>query len=137
MTDTLASPQYFDWPANPELVVATLALGAGNYILNAKVLVGNISGEANEDILCALRYGGPSASLIIDQTSVRPHSGAGFAAGSLVTLALTGGVSLAEDDVIKFICATSIPLSETTFPSGAVAHLAKLNAVKVETLTVQ
>jgi hypothetical protein len=124
-------PQSFDISTNPETVVALLNLDAGNYVLNAKVVVGNVSGVENEDIACALRQG-PFASILLDFTSVRPNPGAPFAAGSIETLALAGSASLSASDTIRVICTASIEA-----PGSAFAHSARLNAIKVETLTTQ
>ena len=125
------NPIYFDASTSPETELAPLVLEPGDYVLNAKVLVGNISGDSSEDISCALRWG---ASDLIDQGSVRPSPGAPFSAGSLATLALAGSISLTSSDTVRVNCTTSIGAS-STYPSGAFAQFAKLNAVRVETIT--
>jgi hypothetical protein len=131
VADSGLNPIYFDASTSPETELAPLVLEPGDYVLNAKVLVGNVSGDSSEDISCALRWG---ASGLIDQGSVRPTPGAPFFAGSLATLALAGSISLTSSDTVRVNCTTSIGAS-STYPSGAFAQFAKLNAVRVETIT--
>lgn len=115
------------------VLAAQLALDPGNYVLNAKVTVGNgsQSGGGNDSIFCTLRHG-QTGNIGIDASEVRLFPGAPFATGSVAVLPLAGVVNLTVPDVIRLVCHTTV-----TEPDGAFVDIAKLTAVKVETLTIQ
>lgn len=120
------NPQSFS--INNELTVTTLVLPAGNYVVDAKVLVGNRSSASDEEVTCSLRFG-PFSSGLLDIAGARLFGGGPAAAGSFATLPLVGSISLSASETITVLCATT--------SADAFAQYAKLNAVQVETLTLQ
>jgi hypothetical protein len=124
----------FDTSDGLGVLAAQLSLDPGNYVLNAKVTVGNASSSSaggNDAILCTLRHG-QTGNIGIDASEVRLFPGAPSATGSIAVLPLAGVVTLADADVIRLVCYTTV-----TEPDAAFVDIAKLTAVKVETLTNQ
>lgn len=108
------------------LDAVTLDLPAGNYVVNAKVLVGDRSSAGGGDFLCTLRHG-QTGNVWIDTSGARLFGGAPANAGSTVTLPFTATVALTSQDTIRLNCATS--------SSDAFAQFAQLNAIEVGTIT--
>jgi hypothetical protein len=125
VTDSGPNPLPFD-ESNNEVTAATLTLPEGNYTLDAKVLVGN-GDTADAEIVCTLRY---AAAVLLDVAGVRVTAGGPFATGSIATLPLAGRI-VVDPGVwpVRIQCSSTSP--------GAFAQFAQLNAVKVETLSVQ
>lgn len=131
---TYDNSNIYRFDTSEEQVAAQLALDAGNYVVNAKVTVGNTSASAsggNDFVGCTLRHG-TTGNIVIDQTGIRLFPGAPDTAGSYATLSLASGVSLSSPDTIRLLCTTTI-----TDVDAAFIQYTKLNAVKVETLTPQ
>src|SRR4051812_15332705 len=103
-TNNGLNPQNFN--VGTGVTVATLNLPSGNYLFNAKVLVGNRSSASDQETTCALRFGA-SGSGLIDIADTRSFAGAPFTAGSSATLPLAGSISLTAPETIKVICATT------------------------------
>ena len=124
VADAGLNPQEFA-TNNNEATVATLSLPAGNYTLNAKVVVGNRD-AADAEIVCTLRW----VESVIDIAGVRLFGGAPSATGSVATLPLAGSVAVGSaGESVRIQCSSTSP--------GGFAQFGKLNAVKVETLTHQ
>jgi hypothetical protein len=109
-----------------EIDAATLDLPAGNYVINAKVLVGDRTSAGGGDFLCTLRRG-QTGNIGIDTSGVRLFGGAPWNPGSTATLPLTGTVTLTTKETVRLHCGTS--------SSDAFAQFAQLNAIEVGTIT--
>lgn len=109
-----------------ELNAATLDLRPGNYVINAKVLVGDRSSAGGGDFLCTLRRG-QTGNIGIDTSGVRLFGGAPGNAGSTATLPLTGTITLTSQETVRLHCVTS--------SSDAFAQWAQLNAIEVGSIT--
>jgi hypothetical protein len=112
--------------AGTEIDTVTLDLPAGNYVINAKVLVGDRSTAGGGEFLCTLRRG-QTGNIGIDTSSVRLFGGSPWNAGSMATLPLTGTVTLTSPETIRLHCATT--------SSDAAAQWAQLNAIEVGAIT--
>jgi hypothetical protein len=115
-----------DFVAPTEPTLATLSLPAGAYVFNAKVTVGNRTGDDGASVGCALRYGA-GAGVLIDVAEARLATGAPFATASFATLPLAGTRTLDAPQTVRMVC--------TTTSSGAFAQYAQLNAVHVGAIT--
>jgi hypothetical protein len=104
----------------------TLALPAGNYVIDAKVLVGNRGDDIDGEMVCTLRHG-ETGNIVIDFSGARLFGGAPSAAGSTATLPLTGAVALASPDTVRLLCATT--------SIDAFAQFAQIAAIQIATLT--
>jgi len=104
----------------------TLAVPAGNYVIDAKVLVGNRGDDVDGEVVCTLRHG-ETGNILIDFSSTRLFGGAPSAPGSTATLPLAGTVVLASADTLRLLCVTT--------SSDAFAQFAQINAIQVATLT--
>jgi hypothetical protein len=104
----------------------TLALPAGNYVIDAKVLLGNRADDVDGEMLCTLRHG-ETGNIVIDISGARLFGGAPSAPGSTATLPLTATVALASPDTMRLLCATT--------SSEAFAQFAQITAIQVATLT--
>jgi hypothetical protein len=127
--DAGLNPFYFD--SAHEIDAAQLVLNPGAYVVNAKVTVANVSGDPGDMVTCSLRHG-LTGNLVADLAETRLIPGAPFATGSFAVLPLTGSVDLPSTEAVKLHCLTTV-----TSSNGAFVQFAKLNAVKVETLTPQ
>jgi len=127
--DAGTNPFYLD--STRELDAAQLILSPGTYVLNAKVMVGNVAGIAGDAVGCSLRHG-LNGSTLADTAEVRLAAGAPFAAGSFTVLPLAASLDITATEAVKIRCNTTVnPVN------GAFVQYARLNAVKVETLTLQ
>jgi hypothetical protein len=106
--------------------VATRALPAGNFVISAKVTLGDRSGVGGGAFLCSLRYG-QTGNIGIDTSSLKLFGGAPNDPGSVATLSLAGTVSLTAPDTIR--------LRVQTTSTDAFAQWAQLSAIQVETIT--
>jgi hypothetical protein len=109
-----------------EINAVTLDLPAGNYVINAKVLVGDRSTAGGGSFLCTLRRG-LTGNIGIDISAVRLFGGSPASAGSSATLPLTGTIRLTSPETVRLHC--------TTTSSDAYAQWAQLNAIQVGTIT--
>jgi hypothetical protein len=109
-----------------EIDAVTLDLPAGNYVINAKVLVGDRTTAGNGSFLCTLRRG-LTGNIGIDTSGVRLFGGSPWNAGSSATLPLTGTITLTSPETVRLHC--------TTTSSDAYAQWAQLNAIQVGTIT--
>ena len=108
-----------------EIDAVTLDLPAGNYVLNAKVFVGDRSSAGGGEVLCTLRRG-QTGNIVPDTSAVRLFGGAPQNAGSTAMLPLTGTVTLTVPETVRLHCVTT--------SSDAFAQWAQLNAVEVGTI---
>ena len=126
-----SGPLFFS-NAQGMVTVATLNLPVGNYVLNAKVLVGNSSSSDDAaEINCGLRYGFGGSGAIDVTSAARLFKGAPYAAGSMTTLPLSGSIVIATGDE------NPVVLNCVTTSDASFAQFGKLNAIAVSTLYVQ
>ena len=95
------------------------------------MLVANASGAPGDVVGCSLRRG-LTGSLLADTAEARLVTGAPFATGSFAVLPLAASFDLTSTEAVKIRCITTVNAA-----NGAFVQFAKLNAVKVETLTPQ
>jgi hypothetical protein len=108
-----------------ELDVVTLDLPAGNFVINAKVWIGNRSNHDGDDFMCTLRHG-LTGNMWIDGAGIRLFGDVWQAGGSAM-LPLTGTVTLASPETIRLHCGTT--------SSDAIANYGQLNATAVDSIT--
>jgi hypothetical protein len=106
--------------------LVTPPMPPGNYVVHAKVLVGDRTGAGNGAFTCTLRHG-QTGNIWIDTAGTRLFGGAPATPGSTETVPLTGTVTLTVKDRIRL-------LVETTSADGFVQY-AQVNAVEVGTIT--
>jgi hypothetical protein len=109
-----------------EYELETPSMPPGNYVVHAKVVVGNRASDDDQEFLCSLRHG-QTGNIGIDTAGARLHGGAPWKAGSNATIALSGTVTFTVQDKVRLVCGTT--------SSDAYAQWAQLNAVEVGSIT--
>lgn len=112
----------FDNTMGTGVDVVRLKLPAGNYVLNAKVMLGDRSAAGGGDFICTLRHG-QTGNIGIDTAGVRLFGGAPANPGSMAMVSLTGTVSLTSTDTIRLNCGGT--------STDAFAQWGQLNAIEV------
>jgi hypothetical protein len=116
------------------VVVGSLGLAPGSYLVHAKVNVANLNFTApgSTFVPCSLGYRVDGALSGLDQTWIVLMQAVTGTAASSASIGLQGAVTLPEKGTVEVTCA-SVP--RTTGPAtNVVARYRKLDAIQVDTL---